>query len=445
MTKTDKPGQQQDLTSIIQQVLDCARENGATASEVDIGTGEGLSVTVRMGELETIEHQRDKGMGVTVYVGQRKGSANTTDFSERAIRESVEAACMIAKNASEDPFAGLIDSKYIAGESPDLDLYHPWSISPVDATELALECESIARNSDKRINNADGTMVNAYAGKHMYGNSHGFIDGWDWSSHSIDCTVIAEENGMQRDGWYSKARAPEELEAIASIASKAAKRTVERLGAKKLSTRQCPVLFEAPVAIGLFGAFVGAISGGSLYRKASFMLDKLGETVFAEHMHIYEDPYLPRAMGSAPFDSDGMATRKRDIVSNGVLQEYVLSAYSARKLGLQPTGNAGGVHNLHIKPGEQNLDSLIKTMHEGLFVTDMIGFGVNQVTGDYSRGASGFWVENGEIQYPVEEITVAGNLLEMYQQIIAVGNDVDTRGNTRTGSVLIENMTLAGE
>ena len=445
MTNSEQAGQQQDLASIIQQVLDCARDKGATASEVDIGTGEGLSVTVRMGELETIEHQRDKGMGVTVYVGQRKGSANTTDFSERALRESVEAACMIAKNASEDPFAGLIDKDFIAGKSPDLDLYHPWAISAPEATELALECETIARNADKRINNADGTMVNAYAGKHMYGNSHGFIDGWDWSSHSIDCTVIAEDKGMQRDGWYSKARAPEELEAIASIGNKAAKRTVERLGARKLSTRQCPVLFEAPVAIGLFSAFIGAISGGSLYRKASFMLDKLGEKVFAEHMHIYEDPYLPRAMGSAPFDSDGMATRKRDIVANGVLQEYVLSAYSARKLGLQPTGNAGGVHNLHIEPGEQNLDSLIKTMHEGLFVTDMIGFGVNQVTGDYSRGASGFWVENGEIQYPVEEITVAGNLLDMYQQMIAVGNDVDTRGNTRTGSVLIENMTLAGE
>ncbi len=445
MTISENTDKQQDLAAIVQLVLDTAKANGATSSEADIGVGEGLSVTVRMGELETIEHQRDKGMSVTVYVGQRKGSASSTDFSDKAIRESVEAACAIAKNASEDKYAGLVDARYIATELPDLDLYHPWAITPEQATALALECESIARDSDKRITNADGTLVNAYSGKHLYGNSHGFIGGWDWSSHSIDCTVIAEENGMQRDGWYSKARASEDLEAVASIGKKAAKRTVERLGSRKLSTRQCPVLFEAPVAGSLFGAFIGAISGGSLYRKASFMLDKINQQVFAEHIHIHENPYLPRAMGSAPFDSDGMTTRTRDIVKDGILQEYVLSAYSARKLGLEPTGNAGGVHNLHITPGQQNMDSLIKTMHKGLLVTDMIGFGVNQVTGDYSRGAAGFWVENGEIQYPVEEITVAGNLLDMYMQIIAVGNDVDSRGNTRTGSVLIENMTIAGE
>lgn len=443
--KLEKLNAPSELEGMVQQVLDIARAEGASSAEADIGTGEGLSVTVRIGELETVEHQRDKGLSVTVYVGQRKGNASTTDFSEQAIRDSVCAACTIAKNASADEFAGLVDAEYLARELPDLDLYHPWEISPEQATELAIECETVARQYDTRITNADGTLVNVYSGKHVYGNSHGFIGGWDWSSHLIDCTVIAEDNGMQRDGWYSKARDPDDLEKITIIGEKAAKRTIERLGSSKLSTRQAPVLFEAPVARGLFTALIGAISGGALYRKASFMLDKIDQQVFAEYMHIYENPFVPKAMGSAPFDSDGMATRARDIIKDGILQKYVLSAYSARKLNMPPTGNAGGVHNLFIEPGEQGLDSLILTMHTGLLVTDMIGFGVNQITGDYSRGASGFWVENGEIQYPVEEITVAGNLLEMYMQIVAVGNDVDTRGNTRTGSVLIENMTIAGE
>lgn len=434
-----------DLEGIVQRVLDGASRHGATAAEVDIGIGEGLSVTVRMGELETIEHQRDKGMSVTVYTGRRKGSAHTTDFSDAAIQKTVEAACSIARNASEDPCAGLLDAGYVARETPDLDLYHPWELEPENAVELALSCERTALDYDRRIRNADGTLVNAYAGRHFYGNSHGFCGGWPWTSHSIDCTVIADEGGMQRDGWYTRARLADDLEDIKSVGETAAKRTVARLGARKLSTRQAPVVFEAPVAASLFRDFIGAISGGALYRKASFMLDRLGEQVFSEHMRIHEDPFVPRAMGSAAFDADGMATRRRDIVKDGVLQGYVLNAYSARKLGMEPTGNAGGVHNLFIQTGEQGLGSLLKTLHTGLFVTDMIGFGVNQVTGDYSRGASGFWVENGEIQYPVEEITVAGNLLDMYRQIIAVANDVDSRGNIRTGSVLIENMTVAGQ
>jgi PmbA protein len=434
-----------ELESIVQQVLDYARAEGATSAEADIGIGEGLSVTVRMGELEAIEHQRDKGLGITVYVDQRKGSASTTDFSAQAIKDSVLAACTIARNASSDKYAGLIAAEYLATEIPDLDLYHPWKITPDQATELAIECETAARQSDSRITNADGTLVNSYSGNHVYANSHGFIGGWNWSNHLIDCTVIADENGMQRDGWYSKARDANDLEDTEEIARKAAQRTVARLGARKLTTRQAPVLFESSVAGSLFSAFIGAISGGALYRKASFMLDKINQQVFAQHIHIHEDPFLSKAMGSAAFDSDGMATRAHDIVKDGILQSYVLSAYSARKLNLTPTGNAGGVHNLFIEPGNQNLDELIKTMHSGLLVTDMIGFGVNQMTGDYSRGASGFWIENGEIQYPVEEITVAGNLLEMYMQIVAVGNDIDARGNTRTGSVLIENMTVAGE
>ena len=445
MTTQEPLDSHSELESIVQQVLDYAKVEGATSAEADIGTGEGLSVTVRMGELEAIEHQRDKGLGITVYVDQRKGSASTTDFSAQAIKDSVLAACTIARNASSDKYAGLIAAEYLATEIPDLDLYHPWKITPDQATELAIECETAARQSDSRITNADGTLVNSYSGNHVYANSHGFIGGWNWSNHLIDCTVIADENGMQRDGWYSKARDADDLEDTEEIARKAAQRTVARLGARKLTTRQAPVLFEASVAGSLFSAFIGAISGGALYRKASFMLDKINQQVFAQHIHIHEDPFLPKAMGSTAFDSDGMATRAHDIVKDGILQSYVLSAYSARKLNLTPTGNAGGVHNLFIEPGNQNLDELIKTMHSGLLVTDMIGFGVNQMTGDYSRGASGFWIENGEIQYPVEEITVAGNLLEMYMQIVAVGNDVDARGNTRTGSVLIENMTVAGD
>jgi PmbA protein len=445
VTKQETIDSLADLESIVRQVLESARKYGATSAEADIGTGEGLSVTVRMGELETIEYQRDKGLGVTVYIDHRKGSASTTDFSEQAMRDSVQAACAIAKNASADEYAGLIAAEYLAKEIPDLDLYHPWDITPEQATELAISCESVARESDARITNADGTLVNSYSGKHLYGNSHGFIGGWDWSSHVMDCTVIADENGMQRDGWFSKARDARDLEDPGKIGEKAARRTVARLGARKLSTREVPVLFEAPVAGGLFGAFIGAISGGALYRKASFMLDKLDCQVFAEHIRIHEKPLLTKAIGSTPFDADGMATRDRVLVEEGILKSYVLSAYSARKLNMAPTGNAGGVHNLFIEPGDQDFDSLIRSMHTGLLVTDMIGFGVNQITGDYSRGASGFWVENGEIQYPVEEITVAGNLLDMYMQIIAVGKDVDARGNTRTGSVLIENMTVAGE
>ena len=434
-----------ELEKIIQRTLEDAKKQGASSAEADIGVGEGLSVTVRMGELETIEHQRDKGLSVTVYVGQRKASASTTDFSDKAIDETVRAACSIAKKASEDPCAGLVDASYLAQDIPDLDLYHPWELEAEKATEMAIDCEKTALDYDRRITNADGTLVNTYSGRHVYGNSHGFIGGWNWSSHSIDCTVIADEGGMQRDGWYTKARLADEMDAIQTVGLKAAERTVARLGARQLSTRQVPVLFEAPVASSLFASFIGAISGGALYRKASFMLDKLEQQVFSEHIRIHEDPFVPRAMGSASFDSDGMATSNHDIVKDGVLQTYVLSAYSARKLGMAPTGNAGGVHNLFIESGEQDFDSLLKTMDRGLLVTDMIGFGVNQVTGDYSRGASGFWIENGEIQFPVEEITVAGNLTEMYKQILAVGSDVDTRGNTRTGSVLIENMTVAGQ
>ncbi len=435
-----------ELIPLIRRTIEEAIKQGATAAEADIGTGTGLSVTVRQGEIEKIEHERDKGLGVTVYMGRRKGNASTSDFSDKAVKETVRAACEIARFASEDPHAGLADAELMATDVPDLDLYHPWNITAEQARNMALECEAIAKGMDRRINNSDGASVSTYSGTHAYGNSHGFANGWKWSSHTIDCTMIAEEHGnMQRDGWYSKCRDASDLEDIKAIGEEAARRTVARLGARKLGTRSVPVLFEAPVASGLFSAFITAISGSSLYRRASFLLDRLGEQIFADHVRIHEEPHRQKALGSAPFDNDGVATRARDIIKEGILQGYVLNAYSARKLGMQTTGNAGGVHNLIIGHGDNDLQALIRKMDCGLLVTDMIGFGVNQVTGDYSRGASGFWVEHGEIQYPVEEITVAGNLKDMYLKLIEVGKDIDYRGNILTGSVLIENMTVAGE
>ena len=436
----------EDANALIDRTLSRCRKLGADAAEADINTGHGLSVNVRMGQVETIEHQRDKGLGVTVYIGGRKGSASTTDFSAAAVEATVSAACTIARNASVDDCAGLIDPEYLANDVPDLDLCHGWELAPRTAIDLAIDCEDAARQADPRLTNSDGALVATYTGSHLYGNSHHFINGWDWSSHSIDCTVIAEENGkMQRDGWHTKARDPRDLDNVESVGKEAARRTLSRLSARKLSTRSAPVIFEAPVARGLFSAFIGAIAGGALYRRASFLLDKLGEQVFAPQVQIEEQPRLPKQLGSAPFDDDGMATRRKYLVRDGVLESYVLSAYSARKLGMTPTGNAGGVHNLVLQTSDRDLNALIRQMDTGLLITDMIGFGVNQVTGDYSRGASGFWIERGEIQYPVEEITVAANLKDMFRNIVSIGNDVDNRGNIKTGSVLIDNMTIAGE
>ena len=431
---------------LINRVLEEALQQGASAAEADIDTGTGFSITVRLGEVEKIEHERDKGLGITVYMDKRKGSASTSDFSDHALKETVVAACEIARYASEDTYSGLVEEELMARDIPDLDLHYPWSITPEQAINLAVDCENIARGCDNRIINSDGSMVSTYAGVHAYGNTHNFTGSWKWSSHTIDCTVIAEQAGnMQRDGWYTKSRDYNELQTVKEVGEEAARRTVQKLDSKKLSTRTVPVIFEAPIAAGLFSAFVTAISGGSLYRRASFLLDKLGEKIFAGHIHIREQPHLLKAMGSAPFDNDGVATKARDIVKDGILLGYVLSGYSARKLGMQTTGNAGGVHNLIIEPGKQDLHGLIRQMDTGLLITDMIGFGVNQVTGDYSRGASGFWVENGELKFPVEEITVAGNLKDMYQHIVAVANDIDRRGNILTGSILIENMTIAGD
>ncbi len=436
----------EDTRALIDKALSRCRELGADAAEADVGTGNGLSVAVRMGRVETIEHQRDKGLALTVYMGGRKGSASTSDFSAKAVKATADAACTIARNASEDDCAGLIAPEYLAAEVPDLDLCHSWDISPQAAIDLAIECEDAARQTDPRLTNSDGAQLSTYTGTHLYGNTHHFINGWDWSSHNIDCAVIAEENGkMQRDGWHTRARDHRDLDNVKAVGEEAARRTLSRLNARKLSTRSTPVIFEAPVARGLFSAFINAIAGGALYRRASFLLDKLGEQVFNPQVQIEEQPHLPKELGSAPFDNDGMATRRKHLVRDGVLESYVLSAYSARKLGLTPTGNAGGVHNLVVQGNEQDLEALIRQMDTGLLITDMIGFGVNQVTGDYSRGASGFWIEQGEVQYPVEEITVAANLADMFQHVVSIGNDVDNRGNIKTGSVLVENMTIAGE
>jgi PmbA protein len=400
---------------------------------------------VRLGEVETVEHTRDKGMGVTVYFGQRTGSASTTDFSEQALRETVRAACTIAKFTAEDDCAGLADPERLAKNIPDLDLYHPWNPGTERAIELARAAEATARGMDKRITNSEGGSLSTHEGLEVYGNSNGFLGTVAATRHSLSVSVIAQdEAGMQRDYWYSVARDAKLLESPETVGQHAARRSLRRLGSRKLSTRECPVLYEAPIATSLLSHFVSAVRGASLYRQASFLLDSIGKPIFADFVRIHEQPHLKGAQGSAGFDSEGVATQPRDLIRDGILQGYVLDSYSARKLKMQTTGNAGGVHNLTIDPGKENLEGLLRQMNTGLLVTELIGFGVNMVTGDYSRGAAGFWVENGEIQYPVEEITIAGNLKDMFRRIVAIGSDVDTRGNIRSGSILIGNMTVAG-
>jgi len=434
------------IKQMVSDLLAEAKRQGASSAEAGISMSEGLSVTVRMGDVETVEHTRDKGLGVTVYFGHRKGSASTTDFGVEAVRETVEAACRIARHTAEDDCAGLADADRMAREIPDLDLHHPWDLEPDAAVELALVAEDAARGCDQRITNSEGATVARHEGGQVYGNSHGFLGAFRGTRHSLSCAVIAEdESGMQRDDWYTSGRVPGDLEPAAAVGKMAAQRTVQRLSPRKLGTSTVPVIYAAEVATGLFGHFIAAIRGGNLYRKASFLLDSLGKPVFPEGMHIHEQPHLPRALGSAPFDGEGVATTARDLVADGVLQGYVLNSYSARKLGMQTTGNAGGVRNLTVDGGEQDLAALLKSMGSGLLVTELIGMGVNTVTGDYSRGVAGFWVEQGEIQYPVQEITVAGNLRDMFMGIRAVGGDVERRGNIRTGSVLIEGMTVAGD
>ncbi|MGD2082338.1 MAG: metalloprotease PmbA [Chromatiales bacterium] len=434
------------LEQIVADLLAEAKRQGADAAEAGVSSDAGLEATVRLGEVETVEHTRDNGLGLTVYFGKRKGSASTTDLSPEAVRDTVTAACNIARYTTEDEYAGLADAGLMATEIPELDLYHPWDIDVERAIERALTCEEAARSADPRIDNSEGATLSSQSGVQVYGNSHGFVGGYPVSRHSLSCAVIGRQGeSMQRDYWYTVARASEDLDPAEEVGRKAAERTLARLGARKLTTRTVPVLFRAEIAPTLLRSFVGAIRGSALYRRSSFLLDSLGQRLFPEAVRIHENPLLRRGLASAPFDSEGVATRPRDLIQEGILQGYVLDSYSARKLGMQTTGNAGGVRNLAIDPGDKDLEGLLSEMGTGLLVTELMGQGVNPVTGDYSRGAAGFWVEGGEIRYPVEEITVAGNLKTMFKGLVAVGRDEECRGSIRTGSWLIDSMTVAGD
>jgi len=436
---------QADLQTCVELALAEARKQGATEAEVGVSMDLGLSVTARMRDVETLEYHRDRGMGITVYRGKRKGSASTGDLGEQAIRDTVAKACSIARFTAEDPCAGLPDADTLAADIPDLDLDHPWDIEPDAARELAITCEAAALDTDARIGNSEGATVSSHQGVRVFGNSLGFLAGYSSTLHSVSCAVVGQQNGeMQRDYWYSSTRDWRELEDARAIGQRAAKRTLERLGARQIPTCVVPVLFAPELARGLIGSFLGAIRGGSQYRRASFLLDAAGQQVFPAWFNCTEHPHLRKALGSAPFDSEGVATHERKLVADGVLTGYVLSTYSARKLGLKTTGNAGGVHNLIVQHGSDDFAALLKKMNRGLVVTELMGSGVNGVTGDYSRGAAGFWVENGQLAYPVHEITIAGNLKDMFKNVVAVGSDVDARGGIRTGSILLESMTLAG-
>ncbi len=437
---------QADLQALVELAIQEAKKLGASESEAAVSVDTGLSVTARLGEVETLEYQRDRGMGVTVYRGKRKGSASTADLSAKAIRETVSKAFSIAGFTAEDDAAGLPDPDTIATDVPDLDLSHPWNIEPDAARDMAVACEAAALSYDKRIANSEGATLSSHRGLRVFGNSLGFIGGYPSTVHSLSCVVVAQQNGeMQRDYWYSSVRDWREMENGEHIGRTAAQRALRRLSARKPATTTAPVLYVPELARGLVGHFLGAIRGGSQYRKASFLLDAAGQQVFPAWMQMSERPHIRKALGSAPFDSEGCSTHDRELVSDGVLDGYILSTYSARRLGLKTTGNAGGVHNLIVKAGPDGFDALLKKMDRGLVVTELMGQGVNNVTGDYSRGAAGFWIENGAIAYPVHEITIAGNLKDMFRQIVAVGSDVDARGGVRTGSILIEKMTIAGE
>jgi PmbA protein len=434
------------LASLATDILErCARQ-GASQAEVAISSERGLSTTVRMGEVETIERQRDRGVGVTVYVGQRKGSASTADLDPGSIETTIAQALAIARYTEPDPAAGLADPSRMATRFPDLDLWHPWDLQPAQAVELARACEAAGLAVDRRLGNSEGGSVQTGESLGVYANSHGFVGRERSTRHSISCALIAgRDDAMQRDYWYDSVRAPADLADAEAVGRRAAERTLARLGARPLATRQCPVLFVPELARGLIGHFLGAVSGGAQYRKASFLLDALGNQVFPDFLDIVERPFLRRGHGSGSFDAEGVATVDSDLVRAGVLRRYVLGSYSARRLGLESTGNAGGVHNLQVTgAGGGDFDSLLKAMDTGLVVTELMGQGVNAVTGDYSRGAAGFWVERGQIVHPVEEVTIAGQLLDIYRGIVAVGADVDPRSHILCGSILVERMTLAG-
>jgi PmbA protein len=437
------------LAQLAEDVIRRARAAGASQAEVAASIDTGLNVNVRLGEVETVEHTRDRGFGLTVYFGQRKGSASTADLHPNSIQATLEQACAIARYTEADPAAGLADAARMATAFPDLDLWHPWDIDTAQAIELGIAIEDAGR-AHAGISNSDGASVQAGQGLSVYANSHGFVGRERGTRHSLSLALIAgDEDGMQRDYWYDSVRAAGDFMSAQALGDKAAERTLARMGARSLSTRQCPVLFAPELARGLIGHLLGAVSGGALYRHASFLLDHAGKRIMPAWLNIDERPHLPRGQGSGNFDAEGVATRDSALIESGVLARYVLGSYSARKLGLQSTGNAGGIHNLLVEPGagdgeRSDFDGMLQRLGTGLLVTEVMGQGVSTVTGDYSRGASGFWVENGRIAYPVEEITIAANLREMFAGIVAVGMDVDPRSHILTGSILLERMTVAG-
>ena len=441
------PLTQDAMADVARLSLDYARTRGASDAEVEVSAAVGQSVTVRRGEVETVEYNRDKGLGITVYFGQRRGNASTSDLSREAVERTVEAACAIAIHTAEDDAAGLPDAhRLFRGAAPDLDLFHPWGLTVEEAIEIARRTEAAALAVDKRITNSEGGTVSAYDTDFILANTRGFLSGFANSKSSISCGVIAEDaDGMQRDYWYTTHRDPKRLENPEAIGRTAGERTIARLGGRRLPTTEAAVLFDANIAGSLIGHFVSAASGSSLYRRSSFLLDRLGSSVFAPMVDLYEDPFIQGELASSYYDAEGVTTSARRIVEGGVLKGWFLSSYSARKLGLETTGNAGGNHNLILKPGEHDLHGLVKLMGRGLLVTELMGQGVNSVTGDYSRGAAGFWVEKGEIQFPVEEVTIAGNLLDMFHGIRAIGSDVLVRGSKHSGSILIDRMTIAGD
>jgi len=441
-----------ELKAVVASALDEARASGASHAEADASLQRGLTVTVRLGEVETIEYHRDRGLSLTVYFGHAKGSASSADLRPAAVREIVHKAAAIARHTAADECSGLADPENLAREPQDLDLYHPWDLAPEQAVTLARECEAAGLACDPRLTNSEGATVTSHSGVRVYGNSHGFLHGVPSTSHSVSCALIAQaDDEMQRDYWYSVARRAQALEDPAVIGRQAAQRALRRLGARQLPTRRAPVLFAPELARGLIGHFVGAIRGPSQYRRTSFLLEAAGTQIFPSFLHIAERPHLPQGLASGAFDAEGVATRDRELVRGGVLQGYVLGSYSARKLGLKTTGNAGGIHNLLVTADDADgagnsgsFEQLLQRMGDGLYVTELMGPGVNGVTGDYSRGASGFWVERGELSFPVHEVTIAGNLREMLRGVVALGTDVDSQGAIRTGSLLLETMTIAG-
>ena len=432
------------IATLAEEVVARCRAAGASEAEVGANVDIGLNVNVRLGEVETIEHTRDRSFGVTVYFGKRKGSASTADLQPESITKTIEQACAIARYTEEDPCAGLADPARLAREFPELDLWHPWPVDAQDAIRLGIEIEDAGR-AYEGISNSEGASVQAGETLSVYATSQGFVGRERGTRHMLSCSLIGtDDNGMQRDYWYEVARSAQDFPEATRVGRRAAERTLARLHARQLDTRECPVMFAPEVARGLVGHLVSAVSGGSLYRRSSFLLDHVGKQIFPAFVEIVERPHLPRGLGSAAFDAEGVATADSDLVRGGILQRYVLGSYSARKLGLQSTGNAGGTHNLVVKTGNDDFSAMLKKLGTGLLVTEVMGQGVSIVTGDYSRGASGFWVENGTIAYPVEEITIAANLRDMFAGIVAVGSDVDPRSSILTGSILVERMTVAG-